>query len=180
VERAKAKWPQISIGVLAVAVGAVIVLLLANGGSESIPGQDGKPAATSQGELQDLARWLGHPIYWLGPRPGATLEVTHDSAADDTYVRYLSAGAPIGSPRPDFVSVGTYLRGSAMRGLRSIAGQPGQRSFTLPGGGLAVTTRGSKSVHLAYPGSDYQLEVYAPNRGEALRIVRDGQVEPLG
>jgi len=178
-ERVKAKWPQIGIGILAVVVGVVIVLLLTNGGSESIPGQDGKPAATSQAQLQDLARSLGHPIYWLGPRPGTTLEVTHNSA-DDTYVRYLSAGAPIGSPRPDFVSVGTYLRGSAMRGLRSIAAQPGHRSITLSGGGLAVTTGGSKSVYLAYPGSDYQVEVYTPNPGEALRIVRSGQVEPLG
>ncbi len=175
----KTRWRRIAVGIVVVAAGTIAVLLLTGGGSKEIPGANGKPAATSPAQLEDLARSLGHPIYWLGPRADKTIEATHNDP-DNTYVRYLGAGVKVGDPHPDFTTVGTYLRGSALHGLRSVAAQPGHRSFRLPGGGLVVAGDASKSVYLAYPGSDYQVEVYAPGPGEALRLARAGQVKPLG
>ena len=156
-------WPadkrrRVVVGIVVAAVGAIAVLLLSGSDSKTIPGKDGTPAYASPSQLSDLAHSLGHPIYRLGDRPGAPIEVTH-TAPDNTYVRYLSGGAEAGDPHPDFTSVGTYLRGSALEGLKTVAAQPGQRQFKVSGGGLAVAGHGSKSVYLAYPGSDYQIEV---------------------
>ncbi len=38
-------------------------------------------------------------------------------------------------------------------------------------------TRGT-NVHLAYPDQPYQVEVYSPRVGEALRLVGNGTVKP--
>ena len=37
-----------------------------------------------------------------------------------------------------------------------------------------------KSIHLAYPGSDYQVEVFDPSAAAARALVSSGQVEPIG
>jgi hypothetical protein len=157
---------------------AIVLLLVTTSGSNPIPGENGRPAAASPAQLLELARSLGHPIYWLGRQPGATIEVTHTSG-DNTYVRYLTGGARVGDPRPHFVTVGTYLRGSALGGLLQVSSRPGHAQLKIAGGGLAVTSTGSTSVYLAYPGSDYQIEVYAPSAAQALSLVRSGRVQAL-
>ena len=51
--------------------------------------------------------------------------------------------------------------------------------LALPRGGLAVAGEsGGTNVHLAYPGQPYQVEVYSPLVGEALRLVGNGTVRP--
>ena len=50
---------------------------------------------------------LGHQIYWAGPRAKVTYELTV-TRGGLVYVRYLTAGAKVGDPRPNFVTVGTY------------------------------------------------------------------------
>jgi len=36
------------------------------------------------------------------------------------------------------------------------------------------------SAYLAFPGSDFQIEVYHPSAARALRLATSGQVAPVG
>jgi hypothetical protein len=55
----------------------------------------------------------------------------------------------------------------------------GDRGIQLEGGGLALVAAGHPtSVHLTYPGIDYQVEVYDPSPAKALRVARSGHVRP--
>ena len=47
----------------------------------------------------------------------------------------------------------------------------------LPGGGIAaVNPRFPRSVYLAYPGSDYEIEVFDPSLAHARQLVTSGQI----
>jgi hypothetical protein len=55
------------------------------------------------------------------------------------------------------------------------------KGIEIPGGGLALVHEGyRKSVHLAYPGVDYQVEVYDPSPRVARRVAVSGKVRPVG
>ena len=58
--------------------------------------------------------------------------------------------------------VGTYPYPGALAALKAV---PKAKTVNLAGGGVLVsTTADPRSVHLAYPGVDYQIEVYDPSR----------------
>ncbi len=117
-------------------------------------------------------------MYWAGPRAGRTYELTRPDDGS-IYIRYLPAGVPVGSPRPDFLTVGTYPRPGALRLLRRLARRAGAVSFPVTGGGLAVYwSRRPNSVYLAFPGGEAQIEVYDRSARSARRIARSGQVQP--
>src|SRR3982751_3537850 len=60
-----------------------------------------EPEIVTPAQLADLAAESGEPIYWIGPRGGATYELTAGTDRP-VYVRYLRGGAEAGDPRPDF------------------------------------------------------------------------------
>jgi hypothetical protein len=127
--------------------------------------------------LRTLQDALGHPIYWAGPIRGRTYEVTQKR--DGTiYVRYLRSGVRVGDPRGDFLIIVTYPYPNAFQALQRVEEGRGIRT---PGGGLALVDQGyPKSVHMAYPGVDYQIEVYNPLPRVALGVAASGQVRPVG
>jgi hypothetical protein len=57
----------------------------------------------------------------------------------------------------------------------------GGRGIQVPGGGLAlVDEKYPKSVHLAFPNVNYQVEVFDPSPKRALAVATSGQVRPAG
>jgi 4-amino-4-deoxy-L-arabinose transferase-like glycosyltransferase len=135
-----------------------------------------RPAAAPLAGLKRLAHTIGHPIYWAGRRRGYTYEVTRRSGGA-IFVRYLPAGASPGGPG-DFLVIATYPYRNALPALQRVANGKG---IQVPRGGLALVHEGyEKSVHLAYPGVDYQVEVYDPSPRVARRLAVSGQVEPVG
>ncbi|HTZ06817.1 MAG TPA: hypothetical protein VMB53_13865 [Gaiellaceae bacterium] len=135
------------------------------------------PIATSPGVLATIAKASGSPIYWLGPESGYTYELTR-TRSGNVYVRYLPAGAKVGNRRATYRVVGTYPYVGA---LAAVKAAPGARVTKLPRGGVAVTTSADpKSVHLAYPGLNYEIEVYDPVPGRALATVVAGRVLRVG
>ena len=66
-----------------------------------------KPTAATRADLQTFAQRVGHPIYWAGPKPGYTYELSTTSNGG-VFIRYLPAGAKVGDPRADFLTVATY------------------------------------------------------------------------
>jgi hypothetical protein len=135
------------------------------------------PVAISPAGLQKLQSKLGHPIYWAGPKPGYTYEVTQ--RGDGTiYVRYLPPGVRVGDRRGAFLIVVTYPYANALLALQRVQNGKG---IHVPRGGLALVHQGyAKSVHLAYPGVNYQIEVYDPSPAISKQVATSGQVRPVG
>jgi hypothetical protein len=50
-----------------------------------------KPTAATLADLRTLAQRVGHPIYWAGPKPGYTYELSTTSNGS-VFIRYLPPG----------------------------------------------------------------------------------------
>lgn len=137
--------------------------------------------STAVPEIASLADLLAladsnETFYWAGVRSGTRIELT---APDGTvFIRYLPPGEPAGSTAPA-LTVATYRRSNAFDEVSRAAEGEDVTKLELPRGGLAVVDKApSTHVHLAYPDQPYQVEVYSPQVGEALRLVANGTVRP--
>lgn len=138
------------------------------------------PVAASPAALRALTDGAGHPVYWIGPRPNRTYELTRTSSGR-IFIRYLPPGVRVGNRSARFTIVGSYPVENAIDVLRELSEQPGERSASVPGGGLAVYSPSSPTnVYVAYPGSDVQIEIFDPSAERALRLATSGRVVPVG
>jgi hypothetical protein len=118
-------------------------------------------------------------VYWAGPQAGVVYEFT-EAADGRVYVRYLTGGVKVGTPRPSFLTVGTYLVPDAVAAVRRAARQPGAVTLALRGGAIGVYNRARPtSVYFAYPGSRVQVETYDPSAAVARGLVLSGAVQPV-
>ena len=167
------------IGATAVAAVALLAWLVLRSDGESEEPAPGEPAIVSAEELVERAGELGAPVYWLGERDGAEYELT-ETASGQIYVRYLPDGAEAGDPRTEFDIVGTYPTADAVGALRREQQRVGGRlARTDDGAVLLIDPANDSSAHLAYPGSDVQIEVYGGEPGRALRLAARGEVQPV-
>ena len=194
-EQRDTSWARLS----GVRIGAVIAVALAAGfvvwllvrgddGSSSSPTTtqttsttpEVGPVSATPAALRALSDEVGHPIYWVGPRPGRTYELTRTSSGR-IFIRYLPPGSKVGNQQADYTIVGTYPVPDALDVLTKLSKQPGEKSVSAPGGGLAVYSMDApNNVYVAYPGSDVQIEVFDPRPKRALRLVTSGRVAPVG
>src|SRR5262249_44346085 len=143
------------------------------------------PAVTTQpqgltlGGLRQFARKVGHPVYWLGARPGATYEVSQ-STDGRVFLRYLPSRAAVGSTAP-YLTVGTYPVRDARAVTRTQAQAKGSVSVPLGSGAVAFYAADRPTnVYEAFPGVDYQVEVYSAVHSKARALVATGRVVPIG
>ena len=149
------------------------------------PTLESTPAETvSQPTLQTIAALRAaaaispNPIYWAGARTGTRLEVSQTSSGT-VFVRYLPNGTAAGDLDP-YLTVATYARPNAYTEVQAAAKNEGSASVELDDGGLAVYDKASPTnLHLAYPGEAFQIEVFSPEDGEALRLVENGKIKPV-
>jgi hypothetical protein len=142
------------------------------------PSPASKPAGLSLAGLKSFAHGVGHPVYWAGPKSGYTYEVTQ-TPNGDVYVRYLPTGVKAGAAKP-YLTVVTYPFPDALAALRQAAKGYTSGVFKLSGGGLAVVDRSyPKSVHVAFPRSAFQIEVFDPSPSTARSVATSGGVVPL-
>jgi hypothetical protein len=135
--------------------------------------------AASLGDLKSLARSVGHPVYWVGPKRNATYELIRASGGK-IIIRYLPQGVKVGTPKP-YLSVATYPFPGAFRAIETSSKQGNQVTIRLAKGGLGVFDKTyPKSIHLAFPGSDYQVEVFHPDPNQVRRLVSSNQVRTIG
>ena len=174
-----AAYPGYAYQVEVFAPGGQAVALVQQGKLTSFGGPKGgaigpKPKAASPAALKSLAGSLGHSIYWAGPKKGYTYELNRNPNGS-LYIRYLPPGVRVGSSKT-YLSVATYPFVGALAGIQRVAKQKGQRTIKLAGGGLAVyNPKIPNDVHLAFPGSNYQVEVYDP-AGKTRQIVASGRI----
>jgi hypothetical protein len=173
--------PRVGPGAI-VAVAALIgfgawIAIESRGGSSSKPAQTNSPAAFSASGLKTQAGALGQVVYWVGTEANSTYELT--KTATGFFVRYLPAGVNAGDPRP-FLTVGTYPLKNAYNVMKATPKRADSVAFDVPGGGIAILneTRPT-SVYVAYPKSNYQIELYDPNPATARQLAMSGTVQTV-
>jgi hypothetical protein len=161
------------------ATGLVAAGQLTAFGSLNSSASAGKPTATSPAGLRSLAGELGHPLYWIGPKSGYTYELTRSSGGQ-VFIRYLPPRVKVGA-KTAHLTVATYPYRNAYAALQALAKGPRTVTIKLAGRGLAqYDTRNRKSIHIAYPKSNFQIELFDPLPAVARQIVTSGQVRPIG
>jgi hypothetical protein len=171
-----------------VALGLLIAYVVSNfhvitGGSgphnQGVNLQADKPVAVTPAQLSYYEKSVGHDVYWLGPRSGFVYELT-ETAAHDTYLRYLPAGVAVGSHPRDYTVIGTYPAPNAYVAVRASARDRGQATRPVPYSGLASwSARHPTSVYLAYPHLPYLVEIYNPLPATARSLALSGALEPV-
>ncbi len=147
---------------------------LQSGPSETVS----KPAFQTVAALRAAAAISPNPIYWAGARAGTRLEFSQTSGGT-IYVRYLPTGTAAGTLEPH-LTVATYPRPNGYAEVQAAAKNDGSKSFELPDGGLAVYDPASPTnVHVGFQGKAYQIEVFAPEKGLALRLVTNEKIKPV-
>ncbi len=139
-----------------------------------------EPEIVSASQLSDLAADADPPIYWVGERDGVEYEVTETSTGR-FYVRYLEDGAEAGDERAEFVTVGSYPSRNGVGSLRRAADNRGGSELgkTADGAVLLIDPSSPNNAHFAYRGDEFQVEVFSPVPGEALRLASEGQATPV-
>ncbi len=169
----------IAISAVLVLIAVVLVAVGGDGGDEP-EAVDTTPRLVDLDEIAAVEDSLGHPIYWAGERPPDQLELMQDTEGN-VFLRYLPPGVEAGDQRSEFLTVGTYPFTDPVAGLESTATE-GDTSLRTAADGASILVNPSSqgSVYLAYPGSELQIEVYDPEPGRALELIRSGEIEPAG
>ena len=184
--------PELQVAaVLAIAIAAGLGTYFAtrNGGSHTatptapITGPVGptgrRVVPITQSGLKTLTKELKRSIYWAGPQPDTTYELTQ-LPHGIIYVRYLPPGTAVGAPI-QVRTVGTYAVPGAFADAKRRAGQSGNVPVPAKDGGVAFSrTDAPTSVYVAFPGSDYQIEVSDPSPERARQLVTSGKIVPVG
>jgi hypothetical protein len=152
--------------------------LVASGRVAAIPGspsESGRPIAVSPARLARIAAAAHRPVYWAGPGRNRMYELTQTSQ-HWILIRYLPKGSAVGVAKPS-LTVGTYPVKHALAAVKRLALAKGASLLKLDGGGLAVLDpRFPHSVYLAYPGANYEVEVFDPSLARARRLVTSGRI----
>jgi hypothetical protein len=165
-------------GLIAVALIAWVALDSGDSTSQAGDAQSAEAEVVSVAALRRAAAAQPTPLYWAGATQGTDLELSRP-APDRTYVRYLTGGAKAGDPKP-FLTVGSYSFEDPAAALRSRGERSGGVLAAAPGGGVVYFDRTEpKSVYLAYPDTEVEIEVFAPEFKEALQLVTDGRIVPV-
>lgn len=163
----------------ALAIALIAWLILKDDGDDS-SGSSGGAEIVSVDSLRDTAAEQETPIYWAGEQEGAELELSQPGGGR-TYVRYLTDGAEAGDPRPEFLTVGTYETANAVGALKRQSKEANGVLAKAPGGATVYFDRNQpRSVYLAYPGVEVQIEVFDPDFARALQLVNSGQIVSAG
>ena len=175
--RGRLSRPRLALGIGILAAAGILAFLLLRGGDDSggdgrEPGSKvhatGRPEAATLDQLRDLGSAVGHPVYWAGQQPGRQATSSTVDPDGKVYVRDPAQGVPVGS-RASSLTIRTYPYIDAFGALQAAAGRSGGITDRTPDGGLVVTFPTSpNNVHVAFPGSDYEIEVYDPRAGGAL------------
>jgi hypothetical protein len=167
---------------LAALVGVGVWLVVESGGGSSPRSGTNTtnttgPVALSLSGLRSFAGRVPQPTYWVGARRDTTYEITRNSTG--VYLRYLPAGVKAGDPKP-LLTIGTYPLENAYAVTKTGSSGPDAVTLDVKGGGIAAyNKRHPTNVYVAYPGSAFQVEVFAPNPALARRLAASGRIQPV-
>jgi hypothetical protein len=135
-------------------------------------------SAASVATLDGLPGHLGHAVYWEGAQPGVKYELTL-TPTGGVFVRYLPSTAKLGA-NVRYPFVASLPVAGAFAATSRVAAKPTSVKVPIPGGGVAFYGRSlPTNVYVAFPGSNYQIELFDPNPAHARAVVSSGLVRPL-
>jgi hypothetical protein len=171
-------WAVLAGLVTVAAVAVAAVLLLRGGDAPKIV--LGQPRVVSSSQLAAYARSGGRTVYSAGPAAaGFKLELT-EVRGSRIFVRYLTNDAHAGDPRPAFTTVATYPMRGAYQQLRAASSRPGAVEGNGPAGATTLYyKRRPSSVYVARPGTDFLIEVFAPQPRAALQLAQSPSVAQI-
>jgi len=152
--------------------------------------RDGKDVAMPGGALSDarivpvddvssISEDAQHEVFWAGERPDSEIEVSDDPSSN-VHLRYLTDGAEAGTSAQTFLDIGTYPFANAYKTTRRLAQQESLNQVPVQGGVGFYDKKRPYSVILAFSDQpDLQIEVYHPEKNEALDVVRSGDIVPV-
>lgn len=134
--------------------------------------------ASSVPQLRSLVSSIGHWVWWVGPEKGYTYELT-EASDGAVIVTYLPPGVS-SSTNGSNLYVATYPALGTFGPIEALAHQAGHTSLQLPGGAGIGYYQSSfpNDVRVAYPGVDYQIEVFEPT-GSPSALVTGGRLTPV-
>jgi hypothetical protein len=167
---------------VAAVVGVVLWLVLHHSKS-------GKPTDGNRVVIQKLvspsglkfeSRSLGKTIYWAGPKAGVKYEFTEEKNGS-LFVRYLTHGAKKGVRAANYLIVATYKFPDAYSRLKKLANaKTVSGPLTGPDGSIIyVRPHDQKSVLMAWPKVNYEVEIYDPSPTQARQVASSGDVKPV-
>lgn len=135
------------------------------------------PIAFTAHDLEKEAASLSTTFYWAGPLSGYRYELSRPARLGYVYVRYLPDGIKVGSPGKTFLVVATYPDPGAYGALKQ---QADGKEIAGPDGSIVlVDSSKPRSVYLAFPNVDYEIEIYDPSPAAALATAESGDVRPV-
>lgn len=136
--------------------------------------------AASVSEIEALAKSVDYPVYWAGPLPNRTYELTRTQAGR-IYVRYLPKGVAVGDPSPNYLTVGTYPQANGYAALEAASKEPNTISRQATGGAFIVYDQTHpRSVYFSFKNAKFQVEVFDPTAGKARDLTYNGEILRVG
>jgi hypothetical protein len=163
---------------VAVALGVVAYFAFTGGDDDkpAAPGAPNPPAPVSETDLSGLSKSLGQPVYWAGGKKDTQFQLTRQK--DQIRVAYPAAAGA--NAAQGLLTIGTYRLPDALAAVLRAGKTPTAKVYELERGGRAVSdSNRPTNVYFAYPKQDFQVEVYDPKPGRALKLVLRGKVRPV-
>lgn len=130
-------------------------------------------------ELRQIVSQLGQTIYWAGPMTNAkyTLNVNDTSA----FVRYLPEGEGAEDTGMNYLVVATYEVNGAFDAVRTAGNEQDGISISNSDGAAVYYNKAiPNNVYLAYPNTNFQIEIFDPAAERALQIATSpGLIQPI-
>lgn len=135
--------------------------------------QPGVAKIVSMDQLRDMAAERG-PIYWAGERADTDYEVTV-TPEGSTFIRYLPHGADVGTAQ-EYLTVGTYVSVDGYDALASANADDADVAVARSGAVIVTFHEAPKSTFFSFPKAGFQVEVFAPEPGQAQQMTELGLV----
>jgi|SRR5579862_463705 len=135
------------------------------------------PTAYTAKNLAAESKFINTKFFWAGEQRGRQYEFTRTTTGN-LYVRYLPRGTRVGAKGGGFLVVATYPFVDAYKALQK---QSKGKAVKGPGGSLVYVRRNDpKSVLMAFPGVNDEIEIYDPAPAVALATAKSGKIKPVG
>ena len=165
--------------VLVAAVGAGLYFLLKSDKKNGANGQTGKCEAVSaaflsSSRMQSESLIINQGFYWAGPIAGLKTEFRR-TAECEVYVRYMPRSARLGEAG-EFLVISTYP-GYNVASLEKQARKEGARIVSGPrGSSIYVSVKRPRSVYMAFPSFNAQVEIFGQTAPQAVQFARSGKI----
>jgi hypothetical protein len=124
----------------------------------------------TEGELKEIIRENKIQAYWTGPLKDATYSI-NSTTAGQVFIRYIPKGEECGSTAASFRVIATYAETDAFSATQQAGNQAEGVSLANTDGSVVFFNKNSPSnVYVAYPGIDFQIEIYDPNPKTAVTL----------